>query len=96
MARGRLGEATTTPASPFNLTSRELDVLRLLTLGRSNPQIAKDLFIAPNTVATHVARILTKLSVATRTEAAAQAHRAGLFNPRRYVQSLHRLAPVRG
>ncbi|PZG48870.1 hypothetical protein C1I98_12270 [Spongiactinospora gelatinilytica] len=79
-ARGRLDKATTTPASnPFNLTNRELDVLRLLTLGRSNPQIAEDLFIAPTTVATHVARILTKLNVTTRTEAAAQAHQANLF-----------------
>jgi hypothetical protein len=48
--------------------------------GRSNAQIAAELFISTNTVATHVARILTKLGAATRTEAAAHAHRTGLLD----------------
>ena len=56
-------------------------MLRVLARGRSNPQIAAELFITTNTVATHVARILTKLGVATRTEAAARAHETGLLDP---------------
>ena len=54
-------------------------MLRVLARGRSNAQIAAELFISGNTVATHVARILTKLGVTTRTEAAARAREAGLL-----------------
>jgi DNA-binding NarL/FixJ family response regulator len=54
-------------------------VLRLLARGDANSQIAAGLFISANTVATHVARILTKLGVSSRTEAAARAHDAGLL-----------------
>ncbi|GLY77874.1 helix-turn-helix transcriptional regulator [Actinoallomurus iriomotensis] len=80
-ARGRLGEDTDAPApNGFGLTRRELDVLRVLARGRSNPQIAEELFITPNTVASHVARILTKLGATTRTEAAARAHEADLLS----------------
>lgn len=63
----------------LGLTPREVEVLRVLALGRSNAEIAKELFISVNTVATHVGRILTKLAVATRTEAAAVAHRDRLL-----------------
>jgi DNA-binding CsgD family transcriptional regulator len=63
----------------FGLTRRELDVLRLLARGRSNAQIADELYISRNTTATHVARILTKLAVTSRTEAAAVAHRSGFL-----------------
>ncbi|MEW9555477.1 helix-turn-helix transcriptional regulator [Nonomuraea sp. NPDC050783] len=80
-ARGRLGDPAGTPErNDFGLTRRELDVLRALARGRSNPQIAAELFITVNTVATHVARILGKLGVATRTEAAARAHATGLLD----------------
>ncbi|MFI9407840.1 AAA family ATPase [Nocardia sp. NPDC052316] len=70
-----------TAASPstFGLTPRELDVLRLVTKGLSNRQIAAELFISGNTAGVHVSRILTKLGVATRTEAAAAAHTHQLF-----------------
>ncbi|MFF0343513.1 AAA family ATPase [Kribbella sp. NPDC004875] len=61
------------------LTEREVVVLRTLARGLSNAEIARELFVSPNTVATHVARILRKLGVSTRTEAAAVAHRTGLL-----------------
>jgi non-specific serine/threonine protein kinase len=61
------------------LTSRELEVLRLLVAGRSNPQIAETLFISPRTATTHVSNILAKLGVESRTEAAAMAARDGLI-----------------
>ena len=60
------------------LTGRERDVLRLLVLGRSNPQIAAALFISRATARTHVSHILAKLGVSSRTEAATEAHRQGL------------------
>ncbi|MBL1098322.1 helix-turn-helix transcriptional regulator [Streptomyces coffeae] len=52
------------------LTARELEVLHLVAEGKSNRQIAAELFISGNTVGVHVSRILTKLGAATRTEAA--------------------------
>ena len=55
----------------FGLTSRELDVLRLVAIGMTNRQIAVELFISVNTAGVHVSRILTKVGAATRTEAAA-------------------------
>jgi len=60
------------------LTGREREVLRLVTLGKSNREIAAELFIAPKTASVHVSNILGKLGAASRTEAAAIAHREGL------------------
>ena len=60
------------------LTPRELDVLRLVVAGRSNREIAGQLFITHRTATTHVAHILAKLDVQTRAEAAALAVRHGL------------------
>jgi DNA-binding NarL/FixJ family response regulator len=60
------------------LTSRERDVLGVLVRGRTNQQIAAELFISPKTASVHVSRILAKLGVANRTEAAALAMRHGL------------------
>ena len=70
--RDRSGEAGHR-SGRFGLTSRELDVLRLVAIGMTNRQIAVELFISVNTAGVHVSRILTKLGVATRTEAAALA-----------------------
>ncbi len=64
-----------------SLTSREREVLRLIAAGRSNREIASVLFIAPKTASVHVSNILGKLGVASRTEAAAVAHREGLTSP---------------
>jgi DNA-binding NarL/FixJ family response regulator len=61
-----------------SLTSREREVLRLLAAGRSNREIAAVLFITPKTASVHVSNILGKLGAASRTEAAAIAHREGL------------------
>ena len=59
------------------LTDREREVLRLLTAGHSNREIGAELFISPKTVSVHVSNILGKLGAASRTEAAAIAHREG-------------------
>ncbi|WP_326711028.1 AAA family ATPase [Streptomyces sp. NBC_01474] len=69
------------PAEELGLTSRERDVLRLVAAGRSNRQIAEELFISPKTASVHVSNILAKLGVAGRGEAAALAHRLRLFAP---------------
>lgn len=67
------------PAEALGLTSRERDVLRRVAAGRSNRQIAEELFISPKTASVHVSNILAKLGVAGRGEAAALAHRLRLF-----------------
>ena len=61
-----------------HLTSRELDVLTRIAHGQRNRHIALDLHLSESTVKFHVARIFNKLGVASRGEAAAVAHRAGL------------------
>jgi predicted ATPase/DNA-binding CsgD family transcriptional regulator len=61
-----------------NLSPRELDVLRLLVDGRSNQEMAAELFISPRTVESHVANILGKLSLDSRAAAAVYAVRHGL------------------
>jgi len=66
--------------APFGLTSRELEVLRLVAAGCSNSEIAAELFISPRTASVHVSNILAKLQVTSRGEAAAAAHRAHLFD----------------
>lgn len=70
---------TADPAESLGLTSRERDVLRLVAAGRTNRQIAEELFISPKTASVHVSNILAKLGVSGRGEAAAVAHRLGLF-----------------
>jgi len=60
------------------LTDREREVLRLLARGLSNREIGAELFITPKTASVHVSNILAKLGAASRTEAAAIAHRESL------------------
>jgi DNA-binding CsgD family transcriptional regulator len=63
---------------PFGLTPRERQVLALLADGRTNREIGNALYMAEKTASVHVSRILSKLDVRSRTEAAAVAHRVGL------------------
>ncbi len=62
----------------FGLSKRELEVLALIAEGRTNPEIGRRLFITRKTVAVHVSKILTKLGVSGRVEAAAAAIRLGM------------------
>ena len=66
------------PTAPFNLTRRELDVLKLLAQRRTDPEIAAQLFITTKTASNHVSNILSKLGVANRRAAADFAVRHGL------------------
>ena len=68
-------------AATFGLTAREREVLALVALGRTNRQIADELFISENTAGVHVSNILGKLAVTGRGEAAAIAYRLGLVEP---------------
>jgi DNA-binding NarL/FixJ family response regulator len=90
-ARSRLDLASRPPASdgassadpvrhgiPFRLTARERDVLERLTLGRTNREIATDLFISEKTASVHVSNIKSKLGANGRAEIAAIAVRLGL------------------
>jgi DNA-binding CsgD family transcriptional regulator len=77
------------PPAPFDgnpkaraalgLSERELEVLQELAAGRSNKEIATRLHVSPNTVKTHVARILGKLDARRRTEAIRRARELGLL-----------------
>jgi DNA-binding CsgD family transcriptional regulator/tetratricopeptide (TPR) repeat protein len=66
------------PEDPFGLTARERQVLALIAEGATNRQIGAALYMAEKTASVHVSRILSKLGVHTRTEAAAVAHRQNL------------------
>jgi DNA-binding NarL/FixJ family response regulator len=65
---------------PAALTARETEVLALLAEGRTNRQLARELYISEKTVSVHVSNILAKLGVRSRTEAAAVARRDGLLS----------------
>jgi ATP/maltotriose-dependent transcriptional regulator MalT len=81
-ARVRLEEHVTAPepepAAPLGLTPREHEVLLLVAEGHTNREIGEQLFMSEKTASVHVSRILAKLDVGGRVEAAAVAHRLGL------------------
>ena len=68
------------PAHPDGLTQREVEVLRLIASGRSNQEIAEELFISPHTVIRHVSNIFAKTGSSNRAEAATYANQRGLIN----------------
>jgi len=61
------------PSLPDGLTAREVEVLRLVAAGHSNPQIAAALYLSHKTVQRHLSNIFTKTGVTSRTGAAAYA-----------------------
>jgi DNA-binding CsgD family transcriptional regulator len=74
----RLGPARTTVDGDDALSVRELEVLRLVATGKSNPDIAETLFISRRTAAAHVSSILRKLGATSRVEAVSEAHRRAI------------------
>ena len=78
IAEARLPIAPPVIAPRWSLTSREQDVLRLLAQGMKDPEIADALFLSVRTVENHVAHILDKIGVRTRTAAVSAAVAAGL------------------
>ena len=81
-----LGRPTSTGPDPTGrrpqpLTARELEVLRLVSAGRSNREIADQLYISAKTASVHVSNILSKLGARSRTEAVAIARRSGVIQP---------------
>lgn len=69
------------PKPPGGLSQRELEVLRLVATGKTNQQVAADLYISDKTVARHLANIYTKLGLSTRAAATAYAFEHGLVHP---------------
>lgn len=63
------------------LTPREVEVLKLLARGRTNAEIARELFVSGGTVKTHVARVLSKLGLRDRTQAVVFAYEHGIVQP---------------
>ncbi len=80
---GRLGAPGASPGTPAlealgALTARERDILARVVAGRSNPEIARELYVAEVTVKTHVGHVLTKLGVRDRVQLVIWAYRHGL------------------
>jgi predicted ATPase/DNA-binding CsgD family transcriptional regulator len=71
-------DSDTADEDPFGLTAREREVLALVAAGATNREVGERLHMAEKTASVHVSRILAKLDVRSRTEAAAVAHRHGL------------------
>jgi DNA-binding CsgD family transcriptional regulator len=77
----RLGRRAARALDGPALTRRELEVLRLVAVGRTNREIARELFLSPRTIDMHVRHVLAKLDCRSRTEATSKAHELGLLKP---------------
>jgi DNA-binding NarL/FixJ family response regulator len=75
----RLGRRASRDLEQGGLTRRELEILRLVAVGRTNREIAHQLFLSPRTVDMHVRNMLGKLGCRSRTEATGKAHELGLL-----------------
>jgi DNA-binding NarL/FixJ family response regulator len=78
---GRLSPRAEAPSSVANLTGREREILIGLARGRSNRELAAELFVSEATVKTHVSNLLLKLSVRSRVQAVILAYEHGLVRP---------------
>lgn len=78
LLRGRGDQGSAGRADAGRLSGRQIDVLRHMSLGHPNKEIARMLDLSPATVKTHVAAILSALNAANRTEAVVRAHDLGL------------------
>ncbi|MBQ0976657.1 response regulator transcription factor [Micromonospora sp. M61] len=78
---GAYGPAGGDQLRAARLTDREAEVLRLMTTGRSNPEIAAHLVVGVETVKTHVGNVLAKLGVRDRTQAVIAAYESGFVTP---------------
>jgi DNA-binding NarL/FixJ family response regulator len=80
ISSGNHRDAAAASENGASLTARELEILRLVAAGRSPRQVAAELVISPKTVASHLQRILTKLSVHSRAQAVARAYELGFVH----------------
>ena len=78
-AAGPSDEAKQKVLNTLKISAREAEVLELLAEGCSNKEIGERLFVSPNTVKSHVARLYRKLSVSSRTQAIQAARKLGLL-----------------
>lgn len=79
-AAGPNGATSGASAAPAGLTAREVDVLRLIAAGRSNPEIARELFVSEATVKTHVNHVFAKTGARDRAQAVRFAYQNGLVD----------------
>ena len=78
----RLGRRAAGELEHAGLSRREVEVLRLVSVGRTNREIARGLFLSPRTIDMHVRNVLTKLDCRSRTEATRRAAELGLLQSR--------------